>query len=84
MYLDAVFPAQAGPVQAAVSLAALTPLTDGWARVALAPGKPQQHMTGAAASAVPSLDRWTCRAAGMSSWGPAEAASGGCSHLSCV
>ena len=46
MYLDAVFPAQVGPVQAAVSLAAVTPLTDGWARVALALGKPQQHMTG--------------------------------------
>lgn len=59
MYMDTVFPAQVGPVQAAVSLAAVSPLTDGWARVALAPGKPQQHVTGAAASAVPGLDRWT-------------------------
>ena len=61
----------------------MSPLTDGWARVALAPGKPQQHVTGAAASAVPGLDRWTCRAAGVSSWGPAEDASGECSRLSC-
>ena len=85
MYMDTVFPAQVGPVQAAVSLAAVSPLTDGWARVALAPGKPQQHVTGAAASAVPGLDRCghTCKAAGVSSWGTAEDTSGECSRLSC-
>ena len=87
--VDTVFPAQIGPFQATMSLAAVSRLTDGWARVALVPGKPQQHVMGAAALMAPGLDYRHAGYRGVVMgpcggrvWGHCPP-QGGCSCLSC-